>query len=54
MDFLFQLDCYQTVEGKSLFVDWFTRLKDGRAKARIATRLARIEAVNPLVTVSQN
>jgi putative addiction module killer protein len=46
MDSLFQLDYYQTIEGKSPFVDWFTRLKDGRAKALIAARLARIEGGN--------
>jgi len=46
MDSLFQLDYYQTTGGKSPFVDWFTCLKDGRAKALIAARLARIEAGN--------
>ena len=42
-----ELRLYQTSAGDRPFATWLKRLKDGQARARIETRLARIAAGNP-------
>ena len=42
----FEIETYQTQDGKSPFTDWLRTLKDRAAGARIRTRLARLRLGN--------
>jgi putative addiction module killer protein len=43
---MFELRHYTDVEGNDLFAEWLDRLRDSHAKARIATRLIRMQNGN--------
>ncbi len=42
----FRVEIYVTASGKCPFTDWLNGLKDWQARARILTRLDRLEAGN--------
>ena len=43
---MFELEDYQSAEGKDPYIDWLNGLSDRMAKARIAVRVQRITAGN--------
>ena len=54
-----QLEEYLTPQGRSPLAEWFNRLKDRKARARIRVRLDRLslgtsEIANPSAGVSMN
>jgi probable addiction module killer protein len=43
---MYKVEHYQTEEGRDVFADWLGSLRDVRAKARILTRIDRMESGN--------
>jgi putative addiction module killer protein len=43
---MFEIRHYLTVSGKNIFGEWLNSLKDEKAEARIAARIARLAAGN--------
>jgi putative addiction module killer protein len=46
MKFVIELRRYVTRDGKDVFGEWWAKLKDARAQAKIAIRLDRVSAGN--------
>jgi putative addiction module killer protein len=46
MEFAIEIRRYVTNSGRDIFGDWISRLRDPRAKAKIATRISRLAAGN--------
>lgn len=42
----FQVEVYQTADGKRPFAEWLRSVKDRRARAKVRTRITRLELGN--------